>query len=115
MFALLAVMTGSGQNYSIDPSQPVSSADVEITAVNVAFFDNDSIRIVSPDEAKPAMARRRVMSNDITNEGDGGGPAMTMTRMWASGTSTSLQCQAPGTAMTCKVGTFRVSPPRECI
>lgn len=75
MFALLAVMTGSGQNYSIDPSQPVSSADVEITAVNVAFFDNDSIRIVSPDEAKPAMARRRVMSNDITNEGDGGGPA----------------------------------------
>ena len=46
MFALLAVMTGSGQNYSIDPSQPVSSADVEITAVNVAFFDNDSIRIV---------------------------------------------------------------------
>ena len=65
----LMVQGMKGQGFNIDPSQPVSAADVKIIAENVAFFDEDSIRIVSTDEVEPAIAQRRANNNDFTSEG----------------------------------------------
>ena len=65
----LMVQGMKGQGFNIDPSKPVSAADVKIIAENVAFFDEDSIRIVSTDEVEPAIAQRRANDNDFTSEG----------------------------------------------
>ena len=66
---LMAAMSAQGQEFAIDPSQPVSVADVEVTAVNYAFFDNDSIHVVSPDKVGPARAPRRVSANELQWQG----------------------------------------------
>jgi hypothetical protein len=72
---LMTAMSAKSQDFAIDPSQPVSVADVEVTAVNYAFFDNDSIHVVSPDKVGPARARRRVSANELQSEGWADGPS----------------------------------------
>ena len=66
IFALLAATVARGQNFAIDPSKPADASEVEITAVNMAIIDGDSIHIVSPDEVEPAMARS-VSADEVTN------------------------------------------------
>ena len=58
---LLTALTGYGQQLGIDKSRPVNAADVKITAVNDAYFTEEGIVVVSPDEDPgPALTSRRV-------------------------------------------------------
>ena len=58
---LLTVLSGYGQESGIASLQPVNVADVKITAVNDAYFTDEGIVVVSPDEdPEPALAPRRV-------------------------------------------------------
>ena len=66
---LMTAMSAKSQDFAIDPSQPVSVADVEVTAVNYAFIDNDSIHIVSPDKIRLARGPRRVSANELQWQG----------------------------------------------
>ena len=57
---LLTALTGYGQQLDIDKSRPVNAADVKITAVNDAYFTEEGIVVVSPDEdPEPALISRR--------------------------------------------------------
>ena len=65
---LLTVLSGYGQKSGIASLQPVNVADVKITAVNDAYFTDEGIVVVSPDEApEPALARRR--ASGLQDEG----------------------------------------------
>ena len=58
---LLTVLSGYGQESGIASLQPVNVDDVKITAINDAYFTDEGIVVVSPDEApEPALAPRRV-------------------------------------------------------
>lgn len=59
-----------GQGFAIDPTKPVSAADVVITAHNLAFFDEDSLRVVAPEDVLTARAGRRVSPGEIHGEGN---------------------------------------------
>lgn len=65
---LLTVLSGYGQKSGIASLQPVNVDDVKITAVNNAYFTEEGIVVVSPDEdPTPALARRR--ASGLENEG----------------------------------------------
>ena len=65
---LLTVLSGYGQESGIASLQPVNVDDVKITAINDAYFTDEGIVVVSPDEdPEPALARRRV--SGLENEG----------------------------------------------
>ena len=58
MVMLLTTLTGYGQEYGIGASRPVNVGDVKITAVNNAYFTEEGIVVVSPDEDPgPALTR----------------------------------------------------------
>ena len=70
MTIALACATAQGAWAQQDgsPLRPVSAADVKVTAVNDAYFTDEGIVVVSPDEdPEPALARRRV--SGMTSEG----------------------------------------------
>lgn len=78
LFSFLIVlmsMTAMGQGFAIDPNAPVSADEVEVTKVNAAILDKDSIRVVALDDAEEAIASRRASAEELTFEGWGGGPA----------------------------------------
>jgi len=63
MTIALACATAQGAWAQQDgsPLRPVSAADVKVTAINDAYFTDEGIVVVSPDEDPgPALARRRV-------------------------------------------------------
>ena len=63
MTIALACATAQGAWAQQDgsPLRPVSAADVKVTAINDAYFTDECIVVVSPDEDPgPALARRRV-------------------------------------------------------
>ena len=70
MTIALACATAQGAWAQQDgsPLRPVSAADVKVTAINDAYFTDEGIVVVSPDESpEPALARRRV--SGMTDEG----------------------------------------------
>lgn len=67
---LWATVVAYGQGFAIDPTKPVSAADVVITAHNLAFFDEDSLRVVAPEDVLTARAGRRVSPGEIHGEGN---------------------------------------------
>jgi hypothetical protein len=70
MTIALACATAQGAWAQQDgsPLRPVSAADVKVTAINDAYFTDEGIVVVSPDEdPEPALARRRV--SGMTDEG----------------------------------------------
>ena len=68
MSMLLTVLSGYGQESGIASLQPVNVADVKITAINDAYFTDEGIVVVSPDEdPEPALARRR--ASGLQDEG----------------------------------------------
>lgn len=67
---LWATVVAYGQGFAIDPTKPVSAADVVITAHNLAFFDEDSLRVVAPEDVLTARAGRRVSPSEIHGEGN---------------------------------------------
>ena len=67
---LWATVVAYGQGFAIDPTKPVSAADVAITAHNLAFFDEDSLRVVAPEDVLTARAGRRVSPSEIHGEGN---------------------------------------------
>lgn len=76
---LLTVLSGYGQKSGIASLQPVNVDDVKITAVNDAYFTDEGIVVVSPDEdPTPALARRRV--SGLENEG---GASLTGARLYS--------------------------------
>ena len=65
---LLTVLSGYGQESGIASLQPVNVDDVKITAINDAYFTDEGIVVVSPDEdPEPALARRR--ASELQDEG----------------------------------------------
>ena len=76
---LLTALTGYSQKLGIDASRPVNVADVKITAVNDAYFTEEGIVVVSPDEdPAPALARRRVSGMDSE-----GGASLTGAKLYS--------------------------------
>lgn len=70
MTIALACATAQGAWAQQDgsPLRPVSAADVKVTAINDAYFTDEGIVVVSPDEdPEPALARRGV--SGMTSEG----------------------------------------------
>lgn len=67
---LWATVVAYGQGFAIDPTKPVSAADVVITAHNLAFFDEDSLRVVAPEDVLTARVGRRVSPSEIHGEGN---------------------------------------------
>lgn len=68
MSMLLTVLSGYGQKSGIASLRPVNVDDVKITAINDAYFTDEGIVVVSPDEdPEPALARRR--ASGLENEG----------------------------------------------
>ena len=67
---LLTAFAGYGQEYGTGASRPVNVADVKITAVNDAYFTDEGIVVVSPDEEpEPAMTRGLVDEGTATFPG----------------------------------------------
>lgn len=77
---LLTGMTAMAQGFGIDPREEVSASDVQVTAVNVAVMDGDSIRVVAPEDAEKtvAAASRSRRADEIKSEGKGGGPTQVL-------------------------------------
>ena len=79
MSMLLTVLSGYGQKSGIASLQPVNVDDVKITAINDAYFTEEGIVVVSPDEdPTPALARRR--ASGLQNEG---GASLTGARLYS--------------------------------
>ena len=74
-----AVAQGAWAQQGASRLRPVSAADVKVTAVNDAYFTDEGIVVVSPDEApKPALARRRVSGMDAE-----GGASLTGAKLYS--------------------------------
>lgn len=65
---LLTVLSGYGQESGIAPLQPVNVDDVKITAINNAYFTEEGIVVVSPDE-DPTPALTRGQDGELEKEG----------------------------------------------
>ena len=74
-----AVAQGAWAQQGASRLRPVSAADVKVTAINDAYFTDEGIVVVSPDEApKPALARRRVSGMDAE-----GGASLTGAKLYS--------------------------------
>lgn len=66
MLMLWVAVATHAQGFAIDPTKPVSAADVEVTAMNYAIFEKDSIRVVAPEDLDMAWEQGNALDLPFT-------------------------------------------------